>query len=60
VMQYSGDLNVYRSSDHQGGTVLHVGSATINLLGVSPDEALRVNGAMVGPVRHDHHDDLLF
>ena len=62
TLQYSGDLgdlNVYRSSDYHGGTQLHVGSETINLPGVSPDETLRVNGETVGPVRHDHHDDLL-
>jgi peroxidase len=70
-LQYSGDLNVHRSSNHQGGTLLQVGSETINLLGVSPDEALQVNGETVGPVRqdhdhvshnhgHDHHDDLFF
>jgi peroxidase len=64
TLKYSGDQNVHRSSDHHGGTLLHVGSETVNLLGVSPDEMLRVNGAMVGPARldreHDHHDDLLF
>jgi peroxidase len=64
TLQYSGDLNVHKYSNHHGGTLLQVGSETINLLGVSPDETLRVNGAMVGPVRHDHghdhHDDLLF
>jgi peroxidase len=59
TLQYSGDLNVYRSSDHHGGTRLHVGSETINLPGVSPDETLRVNGETVGPVRNDHHHDLL-
>jgi peroxidase len=71
ALQYSGDLNVHRSSNHHGGTLLQVGSETINLLGVSPDETLRVNGETVGPVRqdhdhvshnhgHDHHDDLFF
>jgi len=69
TLQYSGDLNVHRSSNHHGGTLLHVGSETINLLGVSPDETLQVNGGTVGPERHDHehvrynhahdhHDDL--
>jgi Ca2+-binding RTX toxin-like protein len=71
ALQYSGDPNVHRSSNHHGGTLLQVGSETINLLGVSPDETLRVNGETVGPVRqdhdhvshnhgHDHHDDLFF
>lgn len=64
TLQYSGDLNVHRYSDHHGGTLLRVGSETVNLPGVSPDETLRVNGEMVGPVRHghehDHHDDLFF
>jgi peroxidase len=71
TLQYSGDLNVQRSSNHHGGTLLQVGSETINLLGVSPNETLRVNDEMVGPARHDHgymrhnqehdhHNDLLF
>ena len=71
TLQYSGDLNVHRYSNHHGGTLLQVGSETINLLGVSPDETLRVNGETVGPMRqdhdhmshnhgHDHHDDLFF
>jgi peroxidase len=71
TLQYSGDLDVHRSSNHHGGTLLHVGSETINLLGVSPDETLQVNGGTVGPERHDHehvrynhehdhHDDLFF
>jgi hypothetical protein len=68
-LQYSGELNVHRYSDHHGGTVLRVGSETVNLPGVSPDETLQVNDGTVGPVRHDHmshnhdhdhHDDLLF
>jgi hypothetical protein len=70
TLQYSGDLNVHRYSDHRGGTVLRVGSETVNLPGVSPDETLRINDGTVGPVRHheqvshnhehDHHDDLFF
>ena len=64
TLQYTGEVNVHRSSDHHGGTLLHFGSETINLPGVSPQEALLINGGTVDPLRHDHrhdhHDDLLF
>jgi peroxidase len=37
-LQYSNDVHVEKSSDHHGGTLLQVGTETIDLLGVKPNE----------------------
>lgn len=37
-LQLLNDVYVAKSSDHQGGTLLHVGTETIDLLGVKPNE----------------------
>jgi peroxidase len=37
-LQYSNDVHVEKSSDHHGGTLLQVGTETIDLLGVKPSE----------------------
>jgi peroxidase len=37
-LQFSNDVHVTKSSDHHGGTLLQVGSETIDLLGVKPHE----------------------
>jgi peroxidase len=37
-LQYSNDVHAEKSSDHHGGTLLQVGTETIDLLGVKPSE----------------------
>jgi peroxidase len=37
-LQYSNGVHVEKSSDHHGGTLLQVGTETIDLLGVKPNE----------------------
>jgi peroxidase len=40
-LQILNDAFVEKSSDHHGGTLLHVGSETIDLIGVRPNEVDR-------------------
>jgi peroxidase len=37
-LQLSNQADIQKSSDHHGGTLLHVGTETIDLLGVKPNE----------------------
>jgi len=37
-LQFSDNVRVEKSSDHHGGTLLKVGTETIDLLGVKPNE----------------------